>query len=233
MSDFASRLKEIRTAKGLTQAELAEKTGLSQAAIGLWEVGKRSPTFSSVKALAAALGVSVEDLAEDSTSTLPPPKRGRPRKNLPLIDTQRHPWETEIRVYGKVPCGPPEPSPEGGVQPLYLIDVGKSFGDTSNLFGVIAHGGSMATAKIDDGDLVIIRADTNPDVGERVLACIRERDYTVKKLVTRDGQRVLESCDGRRSRIPVDENVTFIGRVVGSMRGYVEPETDGSEDAES
>ncbi len=225
MNRFGTRLRELRESARLKQVELAKKAGVSQSAIVQWEAGNRSPGVEHARKLAEALGVSVDELLKEPEGIPPPPKKGRPKKNLKLLDP-RIPWQGEIRVYGRVPCGPPEPSPEGGVQPVYLIDVGTLYGDTTELFGVIATGTSMTAAKIEEGDLIIIRADRNPDVGRQVLACIREQDYTIKKLVTRDGQRMLESCDGKKSRIEVNEDVTFIGRVVGSLRGYIEPEAE-------
>jgi len=53
---FASRLKDARTAAGLTRKELAAKAGLSWQAVRAWEQGAREPGLSSLVALAGALG---------------------------------------------------------------------------------------------------------------------------------------------------------------------------------
>jgi transcriptional regulator with XRE-family HTH domain len=47
----------IRRAKGLTQEQLAEKSGLSQQYISGLEQGKRNPTIVTVFEVATALGV--------------------------------------------------------------------------------------------------------------------------------------------------------------------------------
>jgi DNA-binding XRE family transcriptional regulator len=58
--DFSVQLKRIREEKGLTQAELAEKSGVSAAAVASLEQGLRSPTLDTVRRVAHALGVSEE-----------------------------------------------------------------------------------------------------------------------------------------------------------------------------
>ncbi|QEL15891.1 helix-turn-helix domain-containing protein [Limnoglobus roseus] len=56
---FAEKLTELRTASGLTQMELAEKTGVPLATIRRFEAGanKRSPSWGLVVRLAAGVGV--------------------------------------------------------------------------------------------------------------------------------------------------------------------------------
>jgi transcriptional regulator with XRE-family HTH domain len=54
------RLKEIREIRGLTQGELARKTGLHITTIGNYEIGGREPKAAQVKVLAEALGVRME-----------------------------------------------------------------------------------------------------------------------------------------------------------------------------
>lgn len=64
---------------------------------------------------------------------------------------------------------------------MYLLDGGRAYGDTENLFGVIANGTSMRDAGITEGDLVILRPNRNPDPGEIVLVRLGE-SCTVKKM---------------------------------------------------
>jgi transcriptional regulator with XRE-family HTH domain len=61
-------IQKLRKLRGLSQAELAEKAGLSQPAIGAIEAGKKSPTLRTLEKLAAALGVKVTDLLEEQAS---------------------------------------------------------------------------------------------------------------------------------------------------------------------
>ena len=52
----------IRLAKGLTQEQLAERSGLSQQYLSGLERGKRNPTIVTLYEIASALGVSHVDL---------------------------------------------------------------------------------------------------------------------------------------------------------------------------
>lgn len=55
-------VRRIRTRKGLTQEQLAERSGFSQQYISGLEKGQRNPTLVTVYELAQALGVSYLDL---------------------------------------------------------------------------------------------------------------------------------------------------------------------------
>ena len=61
-----SRLQEIRKAAGLSQAGLAEKSGVSKKTIQNYEQGERdlNELLKRPAALARALGVSIEDFIE-------------------------------------------------------------------------------------------------------------------------------------------------------------------------
>ena len=55
-------VKMARIAKGMTQEELAEKSGFSQRYISGLESGRRNPTIVTIYEIAQALGVSHEAL---------------------------------------------------------------------------------------------------------------------------------------------------------------------------
>lgn len=52
MNKFAERLKNLREETGISQSQLARETKLSQAAISLWEDGKRQPNAEAITTLA-------------------------------------------------------------------------------------------------------------------------------------------------------------------------------------
>ncbi len=60
---FAARLKRLREAAGWTQDLLADRAGLSVAAVRQWEQGRREPSLGMARRLAEALGVSLDRLA--------------------------------------------------------------------------------------------------------------------------------------------------------------------------
>jgi len=57
-------LRKLRMAKGLSQATLAERVGLSREYVNKIEAGKYDPPLSTINALAKALGVKVGRLLE-------------------------------------------------------------------------------------------------------------------------------------------------------------------------
>jgi transcriptional regulator with XRE-family HTH domain len=57
------RLKEERERAGLTQAQLADKSGVPQTTISGLESGKRSPHMDTAFKLADGLGIAVTRLA--------------------------------------------------------------------------------------------------------------------------------------------------------------------------
>jgi transcriptional regulator with XRE-family HTH domain len=62
---LAELVKTLREARGLTQAELAEKAEISREYVALMEIGaKKNPTIVVLKKLAKALGVAVGNLLE-------------------------------------------------------------------------------------------------------------------------------------------------------------------------
>jgi putative transcriptional regulator len=57
-----ARLYDLRTAAGLSQAELAERIGVQQQTIAFWEQSDKPPRSDLLPALAEVLGVRLQDL---------------------------------------------------------------------------------------------------------------------------------------------------------------------------
>ena len=55
-------VRQLREARGMTQAELAESIGVSSKTVSKWETGKGLPDISLLQPLAHALGISVIEL---------------------------------------------------------------------------------------------------------------------------------------------------------------------------
>ena len=63
---LGNRIAEMRIARGITQMELAERTGLSLTYIGYLEQGKRHGTFDTYLRIVNELGYSLNDLVAGS-----------------------------------------------------------------------------------------------------------------------------------------------------------------------
>jgi len=58
----AGTIRKLREVRSLTQAELAEKIGVSSKTVSKWETGKGLPDISLLQPLAQTLGISVIEL---------------------------------------------------------------------------------------------------------------------------------------------------------------------------
>ena len=60
--EFNSKLQQLRTNKGLTQEQLAEKLFISRVTVSKWESGRGYPNIESLKLIAKVFSVSVDQL---------------------------------------------------------------------------------------------------------------------------------------------------------------------------
>lgn len=59
---FGQAVRKVRTAAGLTQEELADRSGLDRSYIGGVERGERNPTLTVIEKIAEGLGVTLAEL---------------------------------------------------------------------------------------------------------------------------------------------------------------------------
>jgi transcriptional regulator with XRE-family HTH domain len=59
---LAKRIKELRLDKGISQEELAHRSGLSRTGMGFLETGKRWPRLDTLMKVADGLNISVDEL---------------------------------------------------------------------------------------------------------------------------------------------------------------------------
>ena len=65
MNTFGENLKSERTAKKMSQRELANKLGVSQQQVSQWELNKVEPTLSNIVAIIRTLEITFEDLLDN------------------------------------------------------------------------------------------------------------------------------------------------------------------------
>lgn len=73
MGNFQNIFKRLRTSSGLTQAEIAEKLGISRSTIGMYETGAREPDFEVLEKIADFFNVDTDYLLgrTDKITVLP------------------------------------------------------------------------------------------------------------------------------------------------------------------
>lgn len=166
------KIKEARKMNGnMKQKELAAKTGFSERSIIRWEKGETEPNREAIEQLASALNVSTDYLMgrEENKNRPASTKADEAASTVKLLKDQ-----ILVPVYiNIVPhCGPGNNN-EGVVGeidcylPFSAADLGTH--DVNKVFGVQVEGASMASAKIPDGSIAIIRAcngDWEPRYGD-------------------------------------------------------------------
>ena len=73
MGNFQNIFKRLRISSKLTQAEMAEKLGISRSTIGMYETGAREPDFETLEKIADFFNVDTDYLLgrTQKTSILP------------------------------------------------------------------------------------------------------------------------------------------------------------------
>lgn len=74
---FKENLRRLREARGWTQGEAARQASVPFRSYQNWEIGGREPRLEALVRLAAAFGVSYDELLEGVGEPEPPPKKGK------------------------------------------------------------------------------------------------------------------------------------------------------------
>jgi len=64
---LGEKIKAAREQAGFTQAQFAEVLGVSRQAVTKWEADRGMPDVENLKLMSERLGISVDDLLDDST----------------------------------------------------------------------------------------------------------------------------------------------------------------------
>ena len=167
MSDISQKIKQLRLSQGLTLEDVAAKVGVGKSTVRKWETGIiANMRRDKIALLAVALNTTPAYLMgwEDSTSDftgIPGIITGFKTKRVPLL--------------GSVACGKPIYAEEQYGE--YVIT-----DDTLNCdFAVRAKGDSMIGARIQDGDVVFVKAQNIVDNGDIAVVLIGD-DVTLKRV---------------------------------------------------
>ena len=106
--NFAEKLRELRDRAGLSEAKLAELSGVSFGAVHNYGLGLRTPTFPAVVKLARALGVTCQvfaDCEDIATPAKPPARSAKPRKPSGVAQEARSATDSVAMPMEKKPAG--------------------------------------------------------------------------------------------------------------------------------
>ena len=65
---IVNRVKELRTAAGMTQKALADQLGVTVPTVSKWELGQRSPELERVFRMTLIFGVPIEEIVQRTES---------------------------------------------------------------------------------------------------------------------------------------------------------------------
>jgi transcriptional regulator with XRE-family HTH domain len=106
--DISRRLRELRLAKGLSEADLETRTGIPQTHIVAVEEGKEKPTLDNLEAWARGLDVEMHQLFLADERSLSPPQRdnigtlsAREEKLIRLFRLLSPPDQRDLLFIGK------------------------------------------------------------------------------------------------------------------------------------
>lgn len=208
MLDVYKRIKDLRLAAGLSQGELAKRTGYNdRSSIAKIEAGKVDLTQSKIAVFAHALNTTPAYLMgwEGQERTAPTIPAGF--EPLPEMTT--------IPLVGSIACGTPITAEENieariGIPAAWNAD-----------FALTCKGDSMAP-KICDGDIVCIRKQQEVENGE--IAAVRIGEEATLKRFYRQGDTVLLQAENPTFTPLVYANhqldeIAIEGKAVGFCRG--------------
>lgn len=65
---IVNRVKELRTAAGMTQKALADQLGVTVSTVSKWELGQRTPELERVFRMTLIFGVPIEEIVQRTES---------------------------------------------------------------------------------------------------------------------------------------------------------------------
>ena len=152
------KLKEIRRSKGITVEELAEYTGIDKNVIMAYEDRSLEPDLETMSIIAKCLRAGETELY-----------------GLPRIGIKKG---VKIPVLGSVAAGIP-------IEAITDIEdyeeITEEMANTGEFIALRIKGNSMSP-KIENGDIVIIRAQNTIENGEIAIVLVEENEATCKKI---------------------------------------------------
>jgi repressor LexA len=191
-------IKQLRTSRGLTQAELARQLDVTQQAVARWEKAITSPDYETLNKLASIFGVSTDYLLGHTPPPLPP---------MPPIDSKK------IPLIGTIACGRPILAQEN--HESYVVAVDGLNAD----FALRIKGESMAGDGLHDGYIVFIRQCDDVDDGEMAAVLVGD-EATIKRIYRTKDTVTLVSSNPAFAPLVYHSSDGLQMRVIGKPEGF-------------
>ena len=204
MATTSERIRFAMDLRGLKQADLVEKTGISKGALSSYISGRYSPKQNNIYLISKALSVNEAWLMG---------------ADVPMERIENK-GSKEIPVLGRVAAGIPI---NAITEIIDTEEISEDLAKTGDFFALKIKGDSMEP-RIYDGDVVIVRQQEDADSGDIVIAMVNGYDATCKRLVKYATSIALVSLNSKYEPMmfTMDEveakPVRIIGKVV-ELRG--------------
>lgn len=198
-------LKELRIKNNLTIMQVEVKTGISNSYISLIERNKRKPSLEILHKLAKTYKVTTEDLLR-FIGYLPPIQN---KINF-----------NQIPIYNIVPKGKPSFVSEN-IEEYSPVPPGLESSTTKDLIAIRVKNKSMTCKKIEIGDILIIRKQSDLENGIIALISLNN-ELAIKRIVKQNKHIILQSINSDHSPILVKKTNDFniIGKVEWVMHKF-------------
>lgn len=179
MAKFSERLRQLRTARDLSQMEFSKQIGISKSSVNMYERGEREPGLETLEQIADYFNVDMDYLL-GKTDIVNKARWGFPATNLMPI-----PAMDKIPLLGAIACGAPILAQE------HIDDYVDKPAHIKADFSLTCKGDSMINARIFDGDIVYIRQQETVESGE-IAAVLIDSEATLKRVRLFDDHISLE-----------------------------------------
>lgn len=203
MLELYTNIKKFRKLRSMTQDELAKRTGYTdRSSIAKIERGDVDLPQSKIMMFADALGVTAGTLMGNSG----------------IVNDES--TAIHIPVYDRVAAGIPIEALEN------IVDYEEIPESWPGEYAAVRVKGDSMAPRIQDGDVIIVRIQSDASSGDIVVALVNGEDATVKKLIKHDNGIVLQPFNpayesmffssDQANKIPV----TIWGKVVENRQKY-------------
>lgn len=179
MSKFSERLRQLRTARALSQMDFSKQIGISKSSVNMYERGEREPGLETLERIADYFNVDMDYLLGKTDIV------NKSCWNFTSSNIIPMPQMRKIPLLGAIACGAPilaEEHIEGEVDIPSHIHAD---------FALTCKGDSMINARIFDGDIVYIRQQDTVESGE-IAAVLIDSEATLKRVRLFDDHIALE-----------------------------------------
>ena len=177
MAKFSERLRQLRTARDLSQMEFSKQIGISKSSVNMYERGEREPGLETLEQIADYFNVDMDYLLGKSDIVS--------KSFWGISNISPFPKMERIPLLGAIACGAPILAEE------HIEDYVDKPAHIKADFSLSCKGDSMINARIFDGDIVYIRQQDTVDNGE-IAAVLIDGEATLKRVRLFDDHISLE-----------------------------------------